>query len=187
MMSYFKTFLIGVLFADFLERRFHNEVVNFITTVVYDVLYLYSKCELCFIKIKKMYDSFLEDNNLIETTEVETISVFKLNGESASVNYSVKHKEKFNYGKDLMDTFGKPDMFLYSWTNKDNKCRNVKIIYNINEGFEKPEASNIKFILVELNVGEKSYKIDLKTDNFNYYLVGNKVTKHFFIYYLKSY
>ena len=46
--------------------------------------------------------------------------------------------------------------------------------------------SNIKFILIEFKIGENTYKIDLNRDHFNYYLVGNKFTKEFFIFYIKN-
>jgi hypothetical protein len=44
-------------------------------------------------------------------------------------------------------------------------------------------------MLIEIKIGENNapYKIDLKTDNFNYYLLENKFDKQFFIYYLKKY
>ena len=56
---------------------------------------------------------------------------------------------------------------------------------NVDEGFDKPEASDIRFMLVELKIGEKTHKIDFKTDDYNYYFVGNKFTKEIFIYYLR--
>ena len=50
------------------------------------------------------------------------------------------------------------------------------------------ETTDIKFMLIELQIGEKEvYKIDLKSDKFNYYLAGNKFNRQFFIYYLRQY
>jgi hypothetical protein len=46
--------------------------------------------------------------------------------------------------------------------------------------------SAIKFILIEFKIGENTYTIDLKRDHFNYYLIGNKFTKEFFIFYIKN-
>ena len=40
---------------------------------------------------------------------------------------------------------------------------------------------------MELIIGnDKTFKIDLKTENFNYNVVGNKLTSEFFIYYLRK-
>ena len=48
------------------------------------------------------------------------------------------------------------------------------------------EPSKIKFILLECCFNEKVYKIDLRTNKFNFYLVNNKLNKPFFIYYIKQ-
>jgi hypothetical protein len=48
------------------------------------------------------------------------------------------------------------------------------------------QLSDIKFMLIEFKIGETVYKIDLKTDKFNYYLLGNKFTKDFFIFYIET-
>ena len=39
-------------------------------------------------------------------------------------------------------------------------------------------------MLVELKIGDNSFKIDFKTDDYNFYIVGNCFTKNFFLYYL---
>jgi hypothetical protein len=49
------------------------------------------------------------------------------------------------------------------------------------------ELSNIKFMLLEIKVNDAAYKLDLKTDKYNYYVVGNVFDKQFFIYFLKNY
>ena len=42
-------------------------------------------------------------------------------------------------------------------------------------------------MLIEFKAGDNIYKIDLETDIFNYYLIGNRFTKDFFVYYVKKY
>ena len=38
-----------------------------------------------------------------------------------------------------------------------------------------------------MKIGDNSsYKIDLKTDEFNFYIIGNSFTRQFFVYYLKQ-
>jgi hypothetical protein len=60
-------------------------------------------------------------------------------------------------------------------------------VYDLKEPLSFSEVSDIKFLLIELKVGENnSHKIDLKTDEFNFYMVGNSFNKQFFIYYLKQ-
>jgi hypothetical protein len=75
-----------------------------------------------------------------------------------------------------------------SWFNEDTNYIHKKIVYDKEEQtLTLPETSDIKFILLEFKVGEnKLHKIDLKTDNINFNIVGNSFTRQFFIYYLKQ-
>ena len=54
---------------------------------------------------------------------------------------------------------------------------------NINLDYD---ISTIKFMLLEVNLNDKTYKITLKSDTYNYYIVDNILDKRFFIYYLKN-
>jgi hypothetical protein len=47
-------------------------------------------------------------------------------------------------------------------------------------------VSQISFLLLECIINEDVYKIDLKRDYFNYYIVGNELNKLFFMYYIKT-
>jgi hypothetical protein len=76
------------------------------------------------------------------------------------------------------------DFALYSRLDDSKKCLNKKIVYDLDESIEVYEVSDIKFLLVELKIGTETYKIDLKTDEYNFYIVGNRFTKQFFQYYL---
>ena len=79
------------------------------------------------------------------------------------------------------------DFILYSWMDDENDYVNKRIMYEKNDIVTCCELSETKFMLMEINVGENKYKIDLKTDRYNFYVVGNILTKQFFIYYLKQF
>ena len=70
---------------------------------------------------------------------------------------------------------------LYS----DSKTINKKLLteVSVDENYDY-EMADIQFMLVELKIGNNTYKIDLKSDNYNFYVVGNCFTKKFFVYYL---
>jgi hypothetical protein len=76
------------------------------------------------------------------------------------------------------------DFALYSRLDDSNKCLNKKIVYDLDESIAVYEVSDIKFLLVELKNDTDTYKIDLKTAEYNFYIVGNRFTKQFFQYYL---
>ena len=186
------TFLIGVFFIDFVERKFPNEyktftneATNLFVNISYNCVYYFSKLQIFAFKVNEQI------NQIIETTPV----LLKLKND---INLLIERKP----GKVLMhefikdgkitefydfDSLNKPDLMIFSWLDNDKKYVNKKIIYE-NGGANVVEVSDIKFMLIEIKIGEsKPHKIDLKTDKFNYYLVGNKFTKSFFIFYLKHY
>ena len=175
------SFLVGVLFADMLERRFPSEVRHFMTSITFNALYFYSKTQIYFTKLQISMLHFINSNpTLLKITNVLTSLV--------KSNVVVTHSEFFKNGVRLcLEDASQFDLAIYSWVDDDNKCVNRKTMYNASEQTTKVECSAIKFILMELSIGDnKSYRIDLKTDDYNFYLVGNKFTKQFFLYYLKQ-
>ena len=74
------------------------------------------------------------------------------------------------------------DFIIKTFPNKNILRKIFYTKYEIDNIFLE---SDIKFLLIELKIGENIYKIDLKTENFNYYLVDNKFTKDFFIFYIR--
>jgi hypothetical protein len=79
------------------------------------------------------------------------------------------------------------DFMIYSWLDDTKNCVNKKLVYDLKEPLSFCEVSDIKFLLIELKFGENNaHKIDLKTNEYNFYMVGNSFTKQFFIYYLKQ-
>lgn len=173
--------LIGSLFFDMLERRYPTEFKNALIQTSMNLIFIYSKLQIHLIKInKKIYD-FIESNSTLLKIKNEFDAIMNLK------NTGVSMTEFFKDGKvaggDLEFDFA-----VNSWFDNDKKCFNKQIIHNINKlntMTECSECSDIKFILVEVAVGENIYKVDLKTDTFNYYIVGNEFNRLFFIYYLK--
>jgi hypothetical protein len=174
--------LIGVLFADMLERRFPQQVREFLTNITFNALYLYSKMQIYFAKMNKTFNNFIEANPTLLKIKNELDSIIKLK------KTVVTCSEFFKNGDCLhLEDAPKFDLAIYSWLGDDNKCVNRKTIYTATEPTTMTEQSDIKFMLVEIKIGEnKPYKIDLKTDKYNFYLVGNKFKKQFFLYYLKQ-
>jgi hypothetical protein len=83
-----------------------------------------------------------------------------------------------------------PEFDFILYTDSSNNPFNVKIIHN-NEKLDiqdskiyKCEKSHIKFMLIEIIVGSKTYKIDLITEKHNFYVKDNILDIKFFLYYL---
>jgi hypothetical protein len=154
-------FLTGVLFADLLERRFPEQFRAILTDITFNTLYLYSKMQIYFAGVNRKFNNFIEANPTL--LKIKNNLEFFIKSNRATI-----FSQNFS-GKDY-------DLILISWFDNQTKMHNRKIIYDKNEQPSIGEYSDIKFILVELKIGDKTHKIDLKTDNFNFYIVGNKFT-----------
>jgi hypothetical protein len=174
--------LIGVFLADFLERRFPKEFNNVITDLTLNVIYLYSKLQIYLSKINKKFNNYIASNPRLLEFKNKLDSV--IGPSKIMVTEFIKNGELL----DIIETDDKTfDFGIISIFDNEKIYINKKIIYNKDEKIEPIERSDISFMLVELLVGGNTYKINLKTDDYNFYLVGNKFTKDFFIYYLKFY
>ena len=140
-----------------------------ITTYVYKI----------FPRIKQFLDNY---NKIDDQDNIEYIldgKVIYLTSKEKIVNHIVN--------------ITKEDFIIYSdyvTANNNNVCINKKIITTPEQICSDKdfiyEVSDIKFMLCEINIGDKVYKITLKSDieNYNYYLVDNIIDKKFIIYYL---
>jgi len=170
-----------ILFADVLERRFPAQFQQFIITISYNSIYYFSKLQILIMKSKNSLNTFIENNpTLFELKQKLDMFISKQERQQI-IRYYVKNSKLCNTPN------AEPDFMILSWLSDNTKCVNNKITYN-KDDFSISENSNIKFLLIEIKIGDTNcIKIDLKTDDFNYYLVGNNFTKDFFIFYLKHY
>jgi hypothetical protein len=179
-------FFIGVLFFEMLERRFPTQFQNIIMSVSYNSIYYFSKLQIFFGQSKRNLDIFIENNPTLLKIKEKLLSIIsKVESEQVTKRYVVKNHKLY----ELTDTNGSnPDFIILSWVSHDKKCANKKIIYNKTDDILMIDNSDIKFLMIEFKIGDnQTYKIDLKTEQYNYYIVGNKFTKDFFIFYIKHY
>jgi hypothetical protein len=174
---------LGVLLNDFFDRRHpdeykivKNHLTNLIVNVSYNSIYFYSKCQIWFIKHVATNPYYLKLLVIIETMK------------SSSCNNSINVLDLL-YVKDnfhINVPCESPDLIIATDLSKMPALK--KIVYNktINDSDIIFEESTVKFMIVNFKVGENSYKIDLKTDEYNYYLIGNEFTKDFFIFYINQ-
>jgi hypothetical protein len=183
MISYLlNSFLICALFADLLERRFPEQFRIILTEVTFNALYLYSKIQIYFVKVNKNINNFIESNPSLAKIKSELYTIMTAKNEVVTKTEFIKNgKIVVDFNSDTIIDFA-----IYSWISDNKKCVNKKIIYDINENITISELSDIRFMLIEIQIREKTYKVDLKTNDYNFYLVDNKFTKQFFLYYLKQ-
>ena len=180
MLSFIANFLRTILFAtllnDYVKRTYPKKYEDFLVTASFNAVYAFSVIQ---IKIKQAQNYILNSNprlsELLETynkTRIKNSIDFVLNGKvifsTTILTPDIDHPKNY-------------DFIIYS----DGKSINKKLLTeaSVDKKYDY-EMSDIRFILVELKIGDNTYKIDLKTDNYNFYVVGNCFTKNFFIYYL---
>jgi hypothetical protein len=166
--SILHTILISILFADMIEKRYPEQFQRFILESSFNCIYLFSRFQIGFMKVNNKLKKIIEKNpSLLQMKN--NINAFLC--KNSCYDVTVQYENKFGIHNYVEDGF----------TYK-------KIIFDRTDIDDLFEVSSIKFILLEFSIGETEYKykIDLKTDTFNYYLVGNKFTKDFFIYYIKN-
>jgi hypothetical protein len=175
------TCLVVSLFVEMLERRFPQQVRDVLTNVTFSAIYLYSKIQIKLAKWQINIIKLVESNPTLSKIKNELNAIMKQHKGSVNIIEFIKNGERLTNCETSVCDFA-----LVSWLGH-NKCVNKKIMYDINEPLTVSECSDIKFMLVEMRIRENNvYKVDLKTDNYNFYLVGNKLTRQFFIYYLKQ-
>ena len=191
MQSFIQTLFLIVIIKEYINRNNINFTDAFISTS-YNIIYLYSKCQILFIKLNKRVSAFIESNailsdisnniysSLSETENKNTIEFIK-NGE---VIKTIKCGG-FNCDELISAYEDDFDFLIYSHLNEAN-CANKVISQKGEEINVKYELSNVSFILVEFQIDDTIFKINLKNEKYNFYVKGNKLSFEFFMYYLKN-
>ena len=177
-----RTGILAILLNDYLKRNYPDKYQELIVSVSYNLIYLYSKAQILYMNLITVVNKKIEENpNLLKLRNDLDLLLKPKSGIITMLDY-IKNGNSVNITSDT-----ECDFMVYSWLDNTKNCVNKKLVYDLKEPLSFSEASDIKFLLIELKVGENnSHKIDLKTDEFNFYMVGNSFAKQFFIYYLKQ-
>jgi hypothetical protein len=185
------TLLYIMLFADILERRFPNKFQNFLVSFSYNCIYLFSRLQILLSQTNARINTYIDSNPTLLKIKNDVKEFITHNRAGIPVMHEFirdgKPIQLFKKGND--DADNDYDFGIVSYFSDVDNCINTKIVYkgDSTDDISLSKSSNTKFILMELIIGNNAYKIDLKTDKFNYNLIGNKLTSKFFNYYLRKY
>ena len=176
-----RTGILAILLNDYLKRNYPDKYQELIVSISYNLIYLYSKAQILYMNLIAVVNKKIEENpNLLKLRNDLDLLLKPKSGIITMLDY-IKNGNSVDKSDDGCD------FMIYSWLDDTKSCVNKKLVYDLKEPLSFSEISDIKFFLVELKFGEKSsHKIELKTDEFNFYVVGNSFNKQFFIYYLKQ-
>lgn len=176
-----RTGILAILLNDYLKRNYPDKYQELIVSLSYNLIYLYSKAQILYMNLITVVNKKIEENpNLLKLKNDLDLLLKPKSGIITMLDY-IKN------GNSVDKSDNGCDFMIYSWLDDTKSCVNKKLVYDLKEPLSFSEISDIKFFLVELKFGDKSsHKIELKTDEFNFYVVGNNFNKQFFIYYLKQ-
>ena len=175
--------LFGILFIDLLERRF-DDFKNGMIIASYNMIYIYSKSQILFFKINKNINNFIDGNKSLLKIKTKFIEIINLNNTTNQLEFYKNGDKSIENDSDLV---------ISSVFDTNSNCSLKRIIIkNTISDFKDFDISEIKFLLLELCIGNtfskkyNTYKINLKTNNYNFYIVDNIFSREFFTYYMKN-
>jgi hypothetical protein len=159
-----------MMFHDVMERRYPGYVSRILSDVMIYSIYAFSHMQMYSFQVFANLNEFVDTNyflrevkkSLLSQQMVEEVITWK------ALTIFIKRPENLHKISYAAGT---------AWNHQDTN----------NE--EKMESSSSKFMLLECRFGNTttSYKIDLKTDNHDYYVVGNEFNREFFVFFVSYY
>jgi hypothetical protein len=151
----------------------YNLLKNKLFAAAYNAIYCFSFCQIYFNKAYKYvsiyFNNFKKENGLIKD------EVFSMD------TNQIQEIDETEFG-----SLGELQNKILIKTNLISDISKKRIIYDLNEINldDDFESSEIVFIALYLNYNDVRYNINLKTDDFNFYVVGNEINKNFIQYYI---
>ena len=197
LITFLKNCYLIIILNEYLKQKYPQQYENCIITVSYKLIYLYSQWQIIykkgFCKIKLFIDSNPRLKNLVDKMYKKDIVQNEIsqitNGTIITKKYNNNTEDSyFDNNNDNNDDTNNNCIYIFSDNEKasETNCVN-KVILHSQPFSINYEVSNVKLILIEIKMIDKTYKIDLKTDKYNYYIVDNILDIHFFIYFLNNY
>jgi hypothetical protein len=183
-----KTGVLGLLLNDYLKRNCPDKYNEILFSTSYKLIHFYSKGQILYNKFFMQIKTVIDANpqlkkivNDIYKKDVQRNQISQIKNDSIHIKYYADNTE----------TYFEPDtnsIYLFSDNENaiENKCVN-RIILHSQPFSTKYEVSKVQFMLVEVKINDTAYKINLKTNEFNYYIVDNILDLKFFKYYLYNY
>ena len=190
MLAYIQSCVKYAVFAflvnDYFKNNYQDKYNYVITNGSFTLIHMYSKLQIICNKLAASNPTIVHlvnqifNNSHSSDPDVEFILDGHVNFLSTKEEFV---KEGIIYCHDV-----DYDFIIYSNYDEVNKIVNKTMFTKIpSETDFHYSTSDIKFVLSEVEINDKTIKIDFKTDNYNYYIVNNVINHKFLEYFLKKY
>lgn len=171
-------FLIYI-FLDYLKRNYPNIFNYFFIHIYINYIYIYSNIEL-FIKKNKTVLSCIQTYKLIFDKKSDNTLIMNIC--QYNINSGIYIEPYYNEKDVYFNTYNFKEI-IYILIDNEKKNNVVSIYPDIKMSYK---ISKFKFILFELKIENKWYKLDFKTENYNYYIENNIINFVFLLYFLNN-
>ena len=183
-----KTILLCVLLNDHLKRNYPDKYNEILISISYELIHFYSKGQIVYNKFITQLKTVIDANPQLKKIINDICKKNVQRNEIYQIKKDAIHIKRYT---DNTETYFEPDKnSIYLFSDNENaiqhKCVN-RIILHSQPFSGKYEVSKVQFMLVEVKINDVAYKINLKTDKLNYYIVDNILDLKFFKYYLYNY
>jgi hypothetical protein len=178
-------------FISYLIKINNNNPYVFL--IFYKFVHVSSKIQIfynCKLKpkikhIKQTTFDILEKYKLLDNSIKYNINFYQNNELVRDIKIYEKHDISTNIKQLYTYNTNNSLIIISDWSNiRNNPIINMKVCYNDSTNINY-EISSIKFLQMTVTYTNIIYEINLLTDKYNFYIVGNQVDKLFVFYYLK--
>ena len=163
--------MLVALYPDFMQKKIKNIGIK----IIYNAIYFFSACQIKYNQTYNYLLPYFKGEQIINQIKIEEFDINTNKLQTISNHILI-----------IDDTLENKLFIASSGINNDNNLSINKSIISKNNASFLFDASNITFIALYLNYNGMLYNINLKTDEFNYYLVGNVIDKYFIQYYINT-
>ena len=176
--------LASIVYKQTNPQRYEDMVVS----VSYSAIYMFSRCQILAGKLSVRINVFINANPWLKTIITNIYKTQSVQNQICQIlagNICVK-----NYTTDDANYFEHNDAAFYVFVDNarvsESGCVNHVVIRS--PPFStKYDLSSMRFLLCEVKVRDKFYKINLAGANYNYYVVNNIIDRRFLLYFMKQY
>lgn len=189
----FKTSVVIFIANDVFKRTYPDKHESAIINVSYSMIYLFSKCQIIFNRSCSKLAAFMNKHPHTKKILDYVCSKTAVRNQICTINQvgETIATRTLDIGQSGQSGQSRqPDTCIYIFADNEhmNKTGCVNnVILRTSPFVVKYEVSDIKFMLVEIKINDGFYKLNFKTDSYNYYIVNNRLDRQFFIYFLKQY